>query len=70
MRTIAARIWLEPAVASAIPTILLGTAAGIWTSQWLAFGAAASAALAALFTRRNVSPIYQLADPNDPPIQD
>ncbi len=57
MRRIWKRILDEPAIATGIPTILFACAAGVWNEPWLAFAAAAFAAIGALFTRRNVAPI-------------
>lgn len=56
MKTIWNRILTEPAIAFGIPTILFATAAGIWSNDWLAFAAAASAGIGALLTRANVTP--------------
>lgn len=56
MRKIWERILNEPAIATGVPTVLFGVAAGIWTEPWLGFAAAASAGLGTLFTRANVSP--------------
>jgi hypothetical protein len=55
MKNIAIRIWNEPALATGVPTVILASAAGIWENQFLAFGAAAFAAVGALFTRQNVT---------------
>ena len=57
MRKIWNRILTEPAIAIGIPTVLLAVAAGIWSNDWLAFAAAGSAALGALFVRSNSAPI-------------
>ncbi len=57
MKWIIKRFLAEPVFAMAIPTILFASAATIWSNQWLAFGAAAFAAIGALVARSNVSPI-------------
>ncbi len=57
MKYLINKFYSEPVFAMAIPTILFVTAAGIWSNQYLAFGAAAFAALSALVARSNVTPI-------------
>ena len=55
MKNVAIRIWNEPAIAVGIPTVVLAAGAGIWSNEWLAFGAAAFAAVGAIFTRQVVT---------------
>jgi len=57
MKKIWQRILNEPAIATGIPTVLFAAAAGVWNEPWLAFAAAASAAVSMLFTRANVTPL-------------
>ena len=57
MKVIWGRILNEPAIAIGIPTVVSASAAGIWNEPWLAFAAAAWAALGTLFVRQNVTPL-------------
>jgi len=57
MRKIWNMILTEPAIALGIPTVGFAAAAGIWSVDWLAFAAAFTAALGALFVRSNVAPV-------------
>ena len=48
MKALIQRLWLEPALATGITTVVLVTAAGVWDSAWLGFLAAAAAGVGAL----------------------
>lgn len=56
MKTLLQRLWTEPALATQVPTVVFAAAAGVWEQPWLAFAAAASAAVGAVVTRQNVTP--------------
>lgn len=47
------RLMYEPALLFGIPTVVFATAAGVWSAEWLAFGAAALAGIGTLVTRDN-----------------
>ena len=57
MKVIWNRILNEPAIATGVPTVVFASAAGIWNEPWIAFVAAAWAAIGTLFTRQNVTPL-------------
>jgi len=57
MKKLWSYIWNgEPVVVWQIPTVLLATASGIWSNEYLAFAAAGTAAVGAILARMNVSP--------------
>ena len=58
MKVIWQRLLYEPALVMQIPTVVLAFAAGIWTNEWLAFAAGAWAAVGAIVTRANVTPVH------------
>lgn len=57
------KIWeqlkTEPAAIFGTLTAIAAAAAGVWNEPWLAFAAAATAAVGAVFTRQNVTPLVK-----------
>lgn len=68
MKRIAYLIWTQPAIAIGVPTVVLASAAGVWSIDWLAFAAAAFAGLGTVFTWNAVSPTTPPVDDEGNPV--